>query len=662
MEEAEEDWREAERDLVAAALAGDDAAADAVAARRPDLAERSLVCGLALASPGVSPGDVNAALPPEHWPPLLYLCSSRYRGTEPGLALERLKIADALLAGGADPNAGCPEAESVRGWRTALGAAIGHARSPALAKRLLDAGADVADGPTLYEGCALWHAVRGRDLASIELLLAADPPQWHVCHALPHALGHHDPSLIRLLLERGGDPNWTMGAWGFKGNCLHEAVMWDSAPPIVQALLAAGAKPSFPDRDGRTPLALATCLGRSNAAAALRRHGAKEAEIRPADRWVGACLAGEAHPAPAPASLAPADHLWLCRALRENEDAPPVPGGARAARRLLAGGLDPNAVDDDGERPLHLAAAAGNAEAVAALLAAGGDATAVNFAGRTPVDVAVAAGNQSLAEALAKGGGRAGARRDAGFREAFERAADAVVDGDLAKLRALLRERPALATARSRRPHRCTLLHYLGANGFEHWRQRTPANAVAVIEFLIDAGGDPNAVCYTYRGGPGEHALGLLVSSGHPREAGLTLAMVAALARGGATLDGPYPLLAELHDARRAGRLAAAAEALDPASAAVARAVVECAALGETELLLALLDAGAPVDARRDDGATALHQAAFDGNAALARALLARGADPTLRDDMHDGTPAGWALAAGHDALGGLLSGRANAT
>lgn len=693
--------------LVDAALAGDDPRAEAILERWPDLPQRSRLCALVLgdsiAAQGWSQATVNEPLgvvenapanEAEGLPPLLHLLNSRYRAGNAETNAERLAIAKTLISLGADVNCGMREAETIRGYRTALGAAIGRVRSPALAKLLLDAGADIDDGPTLYEGSAMWEAVRWRDAESLRALLAAKPPQWHVCHALPHALRWNDADMINLLLRNDGDPNWNKVTWGFDGACLHEAVVLDAAPAIVQALLAHGANVEQPDRDGRTPLAIAVCLNRQAIADLLREHGASEEGIRPVDRWVSACLAGEANLAERLATqyfdeadplatlrranatkeerraarmrlapcFRPADHLWLCRAIpRRAPNAPPVLAAipAVAVRLLLAGGLDPNAVDDDGETPMHLAAAAGDDSALQALLAAGADFNPHNFAGQTPLDAAVNANQQETAATLTQNGGET-ARNAAepAFVAAFERAADAVVQGDLDTLRRLLRERPALATARSQRPHRCTLLNYLGANGFEHWRQKTPPNAVAVIDLLLAAGSDPNAVCYTYRGGPGEHTAGLLTSSGHPREAGLTLDMLTALASGGLRQSPVYELLTALHEARRTGRTAQAAANLDAHSEAAGLALVESAMLGEQEIVATLLDAGVDINSRRGDGATALHQAAIDGNAALVDELLARGADPNLRDSVFNGTAAGWANAGGHEALAKSLAAR----
>jgi ankyrin repeat protein len=55
-----------------------------------------------------------------------------------------------------------------------------------------------------------------------------------------------------------------------------------------------------------------------------------------------------------------------------------------------------------------------------------------------------------------------------------------------------------------------------------------------------------------------------------------------------------------------------------------------------------MVDAGFHVDAQ-DDGATALHWAAFHGNAPMAEILLGHGAPLDLADGNHGGTPLEWA-------------------
>jgi hypothetical protein len=68
-----------------------------------------------------------------------------------------------------------------------------------------------------------------------------------------------------------------------------------------------------------------------------------------------------------------------------------------------------------------------------------------------------------------------------------------------------------------------------------------------------------------------------------------------------------------------------------------------------------LADLGFDLDARAN-GASALHSAAWDGDDAMVRALLATGADPNLRDARFDATPLGWAEHAGHPSTIALLA------
>ena len=71
---------------------------------------------------------------------------------------------------------------------------------------------------------------------------------------------------------------------------------------------------------------------------------------------------------------------------------------------------------------------------------------------------------------------------------------------------------------------------------------------------------------------------------------------------------------------------------------------------GRLETIEWLLDHGAKVNQRgtfggpgHGQGVTALHLAAGSGQTEAAKLLLARGADPTLRDELHGGSPMGWA-------------------
>ena len=104
--------------------------------------------------------------------------------------------------------------------------------------------------------------------------------------------------------------------------------------------------------------------------------------------------------------------------------------------------------------------------------------------------------------------------------ETFEAAVEAVLDGDLDTLSRLLDTEPDLVTRRSRWGHRATLLHYVAANGVETYRQRVPARAADVASLLLSRGADAHATAHMYGGE--QTTLGLLLTSGHPRAAGVT--------------------------------------------------------------------------------------------------------------------------------------------
>ena len=662
-----------ERAIVEAALAGDESAVSHLLAGAQDVVGHSLPCTLALASDDALRlvNEANAVRPfgERSWLPLHYVCFSRFGNRDAVVRARRVAIAERLLALGADPNVGVVESETVRGLCTCLGGAVGRALSADLARCLLAAGAHIDDGPTLYEGSAMWEAVRCCDVESLQLLVEHEPPFWHICHALPQALHFADEvgdEMVRLLLAAGADPNWTMGSMGFDGNCLHEAIMLGRDVDTVQALLTAGAQVDFLDRDGRVPLQLAVVLNRADIATLLRENGADEGAARVVDRLAAACFAEDhdgvrrvLEEGGVAGSFKPTDHVWLGRALRS--------GNVAAARLMLEAGFDADVHDDDGSFPLHVAAARGDVAGVEFLAGVDGserhaDVEATDYAAETALDHALRLDDEDvrdrLAELLANDITDEVRPRndDAVFADRFEQAADAVAAGDADTLTKMLTDLPALAEARSARAHRCTLLNYLGANGFEHERQKTPPNAVQIIETLLAAGSDPNASSYTYRGGPGANTVALLTSSSHPQRAGLTIPMVAALARGGAEVGAEYELLCALHEADREQRLGDALSQIDLAAPATAEALVQAAATNERLLLLALLDAGVDINAPGVQSIRALHQAAFYGHEELVDLLLERGADHTLTDDLYNGTAAGWARAGEHEALHQRLS------
>ena len=95
----------------------------------------------------------------------------------------------------------------------------------------------------------------------------------------------------------------------------------------------------------------------------------------------------------------------------------------------------------------------------------------------------------------------------------------------------------------------------------------------------------------------------------------------------------------ELEDAALATELRAEGVTLEPPDQI---RLVGAASRGRAAVVRMLLDAGCPAGVI-DEGATALHWAAYQGNAELVEALLTRGAPTDVRDAQYQGTPRDWA-------------------
>jgi hypothetical protein len=83
--------------------------------------------------------------------------------------------------------------------------------------------------------------------------------------------------------------------------------------------------------------------------------------------------------------------------------------------------------------------------------------------------------------------------------------------------------------------HRAALLHYISANGFESYRQKTPENAVEIAKILLDSGAEVDALDDTY---DKSTTLGLVATSGQPKKAGVQIGLMEKLLDHGATIDG----------------------------------------------------------------------------------------------------------------------------
>lgn len=247
----------------------------------------------------------------------------------------------------------------------------------------------------------------------------------------------------------------------------------------------------------------------------------------------------------------------------------------------------------------------------------------------------------------------------------FERAADAIINSDLAVLGALLADDPALVHARSDREHRATLLHYVAANGVENYRQRTPANILDVTRMLLDAGALVDATADMY--GIAATTFALVVTSAHPRAAGVQDDLADLLLEHGAVM--PHGIVfyalangcpeAAQHLARRGanvdfveaagigalGEVVRRLEAGDLSRDEIGNGLVYAAWYGRREVVEAMLDHGVDIGSVGPEGGqTALHVAAYRGDVELVASLLGRGAPVDARDRVHGTPPLVWAL------------------
>jgi hypothetical protein len=272
--------------------------------------------------------------------------------------------------------------------------------------------------------------------------------------------------------------------------------------------------------------------------------------------------------------------------------------------------------------------------------------------------------------------------REQSLVQQFEAAADAVVSGDITVLERLLRECPELIHTRSTLSHHATLLHYVGANGVEDCRQKTPKNIVRVAEILLRAGSDIDAKADMY--GEKVTTLALAATSIHPLRAGVLDELIGMLLVHGASVDNPggksivnsclangrsrgAELMAahgarlDLEGAAGLGKLEMVESFFDTDGRLKANATREqmkdgftwACEYGRTRVVNFLLDKGIGIDERgKPHGQTGLHWAAYNAHVDTVKLLLARNARVDLQDTSWEGTPLAWALHGWGDANG----------
>jgi ankyrin repeat protein len=164
------------------------------------------------------------------------------------------------------------------------------------------------------------------------------------------------------------------------------------------------------------------------------------------------------------------------------------------------------------------------------------------------------------------------------------------------------------------------------------WTAIRSGCSAAFVELLLDHDADPNAA------GPDERTPYRLATAAG--RADLAELLRHAGADTGARDVDTLLSACMRADRAEARRLAGVVSRLTDDERAM---LVRAAEAGNTAAVALMLDLGFPLDARGDNGATALHAAAYSGNAEMVRLLLGRGADVEARDTTWDSTPAVWA-------------------
>ncbi len=276
---------------------------------------------------------------------------------------------------------------------------------------------------------------------------------------------------------------------------------------------------------------------------------------------------------------------------------------AAEVRALLADKVDVNAREGDGATALHWAVSQEETTLVALLLDAGAIPGVANDLGVTPLHLASALGHAGFVTRLLAAGAGADPATPVGVTPLME----AARVGSVGAVRALL-AKGAAASARETERGQTALMWAVA---------RRQADVVAA---LLAAGADVRARTVA-------RTVTVMLDRGPGREAKTSMQHGAQVQQGGFTA---LHFAAQVGDAASAALLADHGAPLDEPAADGNTPLVLATFSGHGEVARLLLARGADANAA-GAGYTALHAAALRGDVETTQALLAKGADPNVR-------------------------------